>query len=275
MKSTISLLLTMLILSVGYSYGQTNVHHRLITNKKIVMKNKASNKVLGVNGGVSTPGIQVGQFEHNSEPSQHFSLEDAGNGNFRIASENKLLLSLKDNPQVSSGGSSTATATGSRVLVLDRKYSQSPACLTTAFANCPAHQLWRIKPVADESQIFTIESVAFNTVLQPQGNAPKVSVSNGSGEDTQKWIIVGIDDLELMPRATQREISEFEDIVDNQSGVAVLSGDTTKPIYFNHNKPNDRFFEYRKKFHAPLVGNDSVIAWAPVDEFRRTFCGGF
>jgi hypothetical protein len=269
-----SLLLMTFIISIGNDFGQSNVHHKIITNKKIVMKNKASNKVLSVKGSVKPPGTQVEQFEYDGRGSQHFTLEEAGNGNFHILSETGLFLSLKvGDGVVTSGGASTAT--GSRVLVLDQKYSQSPSCLTSAIANCPAHQLWKIKPVANESQVFTIESVAFNTVLQPQSNASGVSVSatNSSGEDNQKWIIVATNDLALMPMATQQEISEFEDIVDNQSGVAVLSGDTTKPIYFHHNKPNDKFFEYRKKFHVPLKGEESVIAWAPVDEVRRTFCG--
>ena len=271
MKTTISLLLTIFVISVGYSYGQTTVHHNLITNKKIVIKNKSSNKVLE---GVNTPGTQVRQVEHNGTPSQHFRLEEAGNGNFHILNENNLFLSLKFNPQASSGESSTAT--GSRVLVLDKGYAQRPTCLTTAFANCPVHQLWKIKPVANESQVFTIESVASNTALQPFSNVSGGSVltANISGADNQKWVIVETDDLLLTPIATQQEISEFEEIMATQSGVAVLSGDTTKPIYFHHNKPNEQIYKYSKTVHIPHTSiKKSINAWFPVEANRKTFCG--
>jgi hypothetical protein len=141
-----TILLTIFVISNGHSYGRSNVHHNLITNKKVVIKNKASNKVLEVRGGVN--GTQVQQSEHNMSLSQHFSLVAAGNGNFHILSANKLFLSL-NNAQISSSESSTTA--GSRVLMLDKKYSQRPACLTTAIANCPVNQLWKIKPVANES----------------------------------------------------------------------------------------------------------------------------
>ena len=170
----------------------------------------------------------------------------------------------------SSSGSSSASA-----VVFDQRFPQRPACVTSAIAvNCPVHQIWKINPVSNESQAFTIESLAL-AVLQPQSNAAGavVSVTNGSGADNQKWFIVERDDLALLPIATAQEISEFEDIVANQAGVAVLSGDTTKPIYFHHNKRNDLIFEYRKRFHVPIKGDTSVTAWAPVNEVRRTFCG--
>jgi hypothetical protein len=88
---------------------------------------------------------------------------------------------------------------------------------------------------------------------------------------------LGIDDLALMPMATQQEISEFEDIVKNQFGVAVLDGDTTKPIYFNHNKPNEQIYKYKKRIHAPKVNSldKRIDAWFPVEDKRKTICGSF
>jgi hypothetical protein len=113
-------------------------------------------------------------------------------------------------------------------------------------------------------------------VLQPQSNAAGVSVSatHSSGENNQEWIMVGTDDLELSPMATQQEVAAFEDIVDNQSGVAVLNGDTTKPIYFHHNKPNEQIYRYDKRVRIPKTGLEkSIDAWFPVEANRRTFCG--
>jgi hypothetical protein len=45
MKTTISLLLLTLIISAGDGFGQVNVHHNIITGKKVVIKNKVSKKV--------------------------------------------------------------------------------------------------------------------------------------------------------------------------------------------------------------------------------------
>ncbi|MDX6611956.1 MAG: hypothetical protein QOD75_1142 [Blastocatellia bacterium] len=250
-----------------------NASHNFITNQKIVIKNKASNKVLS---GVITPGTQVRQVEHTGGPSQLFRLQEAGNGNFRIVSENNLFLSLKDGRDETVSGDSSSSSSSKKVLVFDQRFPQRPACLTAAItANCPVHQIWKINPVANESQVFTIESLAVNVVLQPESSAVRAIVSgtDASGADNQKWILVARDDMSLLPLATAKEISEFKDIVANQSGVAVLSGDTTKPIYYHNSgkDPDDLFYEYRKKFHA--LGNRSVIGWAPVDEIRRTFCG--
>lgn len=46
--------------------------------------------------------------------------------------------------------------------------------------------------------------------------------------------------------ATQAEIDEFDKIMSEQSGVAVLGGETTAPIYYHHNKPNEEVYKYNK-----------------------------
>lgn len=276
MNIKIFLLLAFFVPTIGYSYAQTSVSHNLIKNKKIVIKNKASNKVLDVRGAIDSPGTQVWQFDYNGTTSQQFKLVEAGNGNFHILSENNFFLSLKSSGGVI-GRSTTAIGTGSRILALDQKYSQKPTCATSAIVNCPEHQLWRIKPVLKDSQAFTIESVAFNTALQPQSNASGVSVSpqtNSEGSN-QRWIIVEKNDLALMPAATQQEIAEFEDIINNQLGVGVLNGDTVKPFYFHHNKTNETIYKYKKKVHVPKLESitRSIDAWFPVEEIRKTICG--
>src|SRR5262249_532801 len=146
MKTTAFVLLALIPALSGNSYGQTT--HNLITNQKIVIKNKASNKVLS---DVITPGTQVRQVEHSGGPSQHFRLQEAGNGNFRIVSENNLFLSLKAARGEESGGESSSAST-SRKLVLDHRFPENPACATTALPrNCPVNQIWRINPVSNES----------------------------------------------------------------------------------------------------------------------------
>ncbi|HEY0766176.1 MAG TPA: RICIN domain-containing protein [Pyrinomonadaceae bacterium] len=270
MKITASIFGIVVTLS-GNSYGQTTPTHHLVAHEKIVIKNKASGNVLS---SVITAGTQVRQVEYTGGSSQHFRLQEAGNETFRIVSENNLFLSLKVAEGEVSGGETSTSSSGK--LVLDQRFLDNPACATTAILrNCPVNQVWKISPVSNESQAFTIESMADNVVLQPQSNAARslVFANHSSGADNQKWILVARDDLALLPLATSQEISEFEDIVANQSGVAVRNGDTTKPIYFHHNNGADKFFEYRKKFFAPGFGEESVIAWAPVNEVRRTFCG--
>lgn len=48
------------------------------------------------------------------------------------------------------------------------------------------------------------------------------------------------------PMATQQEIDEFNDVMNNQLGVGVLDGETTKPIYYHHNQPGEEVYKYNK-----------------------------
>lgn len=54
------------------------------------------------------------------------------------------------------------------------------------------------------------------------------------------------DDYTYAPQATQAEIDELNDILANQSGVAVLGGETTKPFYYHHNKDGEEVYKYNK-----------------------------
>jgi len=54
------------------------------------------------------------------------------------------------------------------------------------------------------------------------------------------------DDVASAPVATQAEINEFNDIMQNQLGVAVLGGETTKPFYYHHNQPGEAVYKYNK-----------------------------
>lgn len=49
-----------------------------------------------------------------------------------------------------------------------------------------------------------------------------------------------------VPLANQDEIDEFNNIKNNQMGVAVLSGETTKPFYYHHNQTDELVYKYKK-----------------------------
>jgi hypothetical protein len=54
------------------------------------------------------------------------------------------------------------------------------------------------------------------------------------------------DDLTESPLAAQSDIDEFNNIRDNQYGVGVLGGESTKPFYYHNNKPNEIVYKYKK-----------------------------
>ncbi len=54
------------------------------------------------------------------------------------------------------------------------------------------------------------------------------------------------DDYSYAPLASQTEIDEFNDIQNNQLGVGVLDGETTKPFYYHHNQPGEEVYKYKK-----------------------------
>ena len=54
------------------------------------------------------------------------------------------------------------------------------------------------------------------------------------------------DDYSYAPAATQAEIDELNDILANQSGIAVLGGETTKPFYYHHNRDGEEVYKYNK-----------------------------
>lgn len=53
-------------------------------------------------------------------------------------------------------------------------------------------------------------------------------------------------DMANAPLATQAELDEFEQIRNNQQNVGVLGGETTKPIYYHHNKAGEEVYKYNK-----------------------------
>jgi hypothetical protein len=57
---------------------------------------------------------------------------------------------------------------------------------------------------------------------------------------------IPFDDLAHAPLASPAEINEWNDIVDNQMGVAVLGGETTKPFYYHHNQSGEEVYKYNK-----------------------------
>ncbi len=54
------------------------------------------------------------------------------------------------------------------------------------------------------------------------------------------------DDYTYAPAASQSEIDEMNDIMVNQSGIAVLGGETTKPFYYHHNRDGEEVYKYNK-----------------------------
>ena len=86
-------------------------------------------------------------------------------------------------------------------------------------------------------------------------------------------------DLTYVPLATAAEVAEFNRLKNEQEGVGILAGGTTKPIYFHHNKPKvvktgwpDEPAEYTYKYPKETLVGD-VDCWYPVQEFRITVCG--
>lgn len=67
-------------------------------------------------------------------------------------------------------------------------------------------------------------------------------------------------DLSSAPLATQAEIDEFNNLVQNQNGVGVLGGDNTRPFYYHTDQSNEPY-KYRKLIDASRLpsGFDS---WA-------------
>lgn len=53
-------------------------------------------------------------------------------------------------------------------------------------------------------------------------------------------------DAASAPQATQSEIDEFNDIMKNQLGVGVLSGETTRPFYYHNNQAGEQVYKYNK-----------------------------
>lgn len=278
MKKNI-LLITIIILatfSIGFGQRPDLASQNIIKNKKIVIKNKASNNVLGLKASNTPAGTQVWQTAYTGSALQKFTISDAGDGGYYITTANGLFLSLKISLLTDGGGSTSSSGT-SNLLIQDRKYADGIGCNVSTTSNCPKHQIWKIKPFARASQTFVIENVGTNGVLQPVSNNSNVNVpaTAQTNELSQQWVIVEPDDLALSATATQEEISEFDDILANQYGVAVLDGETTKPFYFNHDKPNERIYKYKKIVHAPgssSIGT-SLDAWYPVEKYRKTVCG--
>jgi hypothetical protein len=78
--------------------------------------------------------------------------------------------------------------------------------------------------------------------------------ANGSLPDNRPPAVVSeqpsrtlpVDDIAFAPPATQAEIDELTDVLNNQMGVAVLGGETTKPFYYHHNQSGESVYKYNK-----------------------------
>ena len=64
------------------------------------------------------------------------------------------------------------------------------------------------------------------------------------------WVIAGPETVPVDAAdaavASQAEIDDFNDVKNNQLGVGVLGGESTYPIYYHANKPNEVVYKYRK-----------------------------
>jgi hypothetical protein len=277
-----------------------------------VLKNKSTQKVLDVKSNSNVAGAGIVQAVGNGTFTQAVKFADAGNGLFNILTKFNLYLSLKFNAVVSTGGSGSLSDT--RILIQDNKYNATPVCNISATANCPQHQAWKLTPVPNEPFTYIIESVAFtNMVLQTSTTDPSVIlISNNTGADNQKWIIADPEDLILTTLAMPADLAEYKDIMANQNGVAVLSGETTKPFYYHHNQRDEMVYKYDKIIDisrlpeafisklqgylgklgvvlTPVKGAIDVVldikdwivgrnatqfdCWYPDSEFKKTLCG--
>ncbi|OSZ80581.1 hypothetical protein CAP36_04840 [Chitinophagaceae bacterium IBVUCB2] len=54
------------------------------------------------------------------------------------------------------------------------------------------------------------------------------------------------DDYTYAPLASQAELDEFNDLQNNQLGVGILGGETTKPFYYHHNQAGEEVYKYNK-----------------------------
>jgi hypothetical protein len=296
-------------MAVAAPFTQSKLLTTLLFSPKR-LKNKATQKIMDVRE--STVGSAIVQTNSDGTVAQTVQFSDAGNGNFTLLSKFNLPISLKFNDVLSNGTASTNNS--SRILVQDNKYNASNSCNLSPSANCPQHQMWKLTPVFAEPFTYIIESVAFqNMVLQTSPTDPlSIQLATVTNTDNQKWIIADPNDLIFSPMATSAEITEFDDVMTNQIGVAILSGETTKPFYYHHNQPNEVVYKYKKtiditqipesvvkkatdnkagqlflqlftplggiRFLLEVVGkvtsiNKDVDCWYPDSEFRKTLCG--
>jgi hypothetical protein len=68
-------------------------------------------------------------------------------------------------------------------------------------------------------------------------------------------------DLSKAPLATQSEIDEFNNVVNNQSGIGVLGGENSRPFYYHANQPNEVVYKYQKLIDVTRLPS-GFLDWA-------------
>lgn len=233
------------------------------------VKNKTSQKVLDVRGGLNTPGTQIWQYDINGTDAQKFTFVDARNGYFYIMTKANLYLSLKSSLAISDG--SSASSGNSRILVQDNKYETSLTCNASVTANCPKHQWWKVTPVPNEPSTFILESAAFpNQVLQPQSNAAQtaLAMANYSGSENQKWQISDPSQISANTKLYEWNNLPSSSLANFNWAMGVHQGILGKD-----------YFEPAESF----IGNDPIDAFQakpgynpthkPIDGYKRTHTG--
>jgi hypothetical protein len=68
-------------------------------------------------------------------------------------------------------------------------------------------------------------------------------------------------DLSKAPMASQAEIDELNNILDNQYGVGVIGGENARPFYYHANQPNEVVYKYQKLIDASRLPS-GFMDWA-------------
>jgi len=70
-----------------------------------------------------------------------------------------------------------------------------------------------------------------------------------------------VTNLTSVPAANSEDILQFDNILKHQMGVAVLGGETTKPIYFDHTGKNETIYKYDKFIDVTQIPIGLLDTW--------------
>jgi len=256
----------MLILAIGFNV-QIFAQHPLSTLATgtvvnwYVIESKTSNKVLALEQKSATPGTQIWQYNIERSTAQQFQIVLCTGGYYEISAYNTgLLMSLKYNPATTSKGAFYSLIQDTRYVKPD-KINIHPAL--GSVPDPTTLQRWTLIPVGTDGVTYIIQSVAFPTqVLQPTDNNSQsaIELTTKTSAANQQWSTLDPSDMSLAPLATQDEIAEFENIKNNQLGVGVLGGQTTKQFYYTTDPPiqNELVWKYRKIINLTQLENYGI-----------------
>jgi hypothetical protein len=128
---------------------------------------------------------------------------------------------------------------------------------TDLMEDCPDLAVYNLSDKVSYLSVFTAEKAGgyvwvrarnVNNKVVP-GHWERKRASGVVPDNSPPAVVIALyerDDAANAPDATQAEIDEFNDVVTHQMGVGVLGGETTTPIYYHHNQPNEEVYKYEK-----------------------------